>query len=142
MATDTIQFEIQKTTQSRIAEVDFSNLVFGRSFSDHMLVSFYEDGQWGSNKIVPYGNLSLSPAIASLHYGQTIFEGMKAYKNSDGEPLLLRPFDTWQPFNLSAKRLCMPRVPAEIFIAGLRELSRPDGAWAPTTAGQSLYIRP
>lgn len=142
MATDTIQFEIQKTTQSRIAEVDFSNLVFGRSFSDHMLVSFYEDGQWGSNKIVPYGNLSLSPAIASLHYGQTIFEGMKAYKNSDGEVLLFRPFDNWKRFNLSAKRMCMPEVPEEVFIGGLRELLRLDSAWVPTGEGQSLYIRP
>lgn len=142
MATETTTFEIRKTTQSRIAEVDFSNLVFGRSFSDHMLVAKYENGQWGKTEIVPYGNLSLSPATAALHYGQTIFEGMKAYKNDEGEVLLFRPFDNWKRFNLSAQRMCMPTVPEEIFIGGLQELIRLDSDWVPTGAGQSLYIRP
>ena len=142
MATETTTIEIRKTTQSRIAEVDFSNLVFGRSFSDHMLVSVYKDGQWGKTEIVPYGNLSFSPAMASLHYGQTIFEGMKAYKDANGEVLLFRPFDNWKRFNLSAERLCMPAVPEEVFIGGLQELIRLDHEWVPKGAGQSLYIRP
>ncbi len=142
MATETTTFEIRKTQHSRIAEVDFSNLVFGRSFSDHMLVSIYQDEQWGQNQIIPYGNLSLSPATAALHYGQTIFEGMKAYKSPDGEVLLFRPFDNWKRFNLSAQRMCMPPVPEEIFIGGLQELLRLDSDWVPEGAGQSLYIRP
>ncbi len=142
MATETTTFEIRKTERSRIAEVDFSNLVFGRSFSDHMLVSIYQDGQWGQNQIIPYGNLSLSPATAALHYGQTIFEGMKAYKSPDGEVLIFRPFDNWKRFNLSAQRMCMPPVPEEIFIGGLQELLRLDSDWVPEGAGQSLYIRP
>lgn len=142
MATETTTFEIRKTERSRIAEVDFSNLVFGRSFSDHMLVSVYQDGQWGQNQIIPYGNLSLSPATAALHYGQTIFEGMKAYKSPDGEVLIFRPFDNWKRFNLSAQRMCMPTVPEEIFIGGLQELLRLDSDWVPEGAGQSLYIRP
>ncbi len=142
MATETTTFEIRKTQHSRIAEVDFSNLVFGRSFSDHMLVSIYSDGQWGQNQIIPYGNLSLSPATAALHYGQTIFEGMKAYRSPEGEVLLFRPFDNWKRFNLSAQRMCMPPVPEEIFIGGLQELIRLDSDWVPEGAGQSLYIRP
>lgn len=142
MATETTTFEIRKTERSRIAEVDFSNLVFGRSFSDHMLVSIYQDGQWGQNQIIPYGNLSLSPATAALHYGQTIFEGMKAYKSPDGEVLIFRPFDNWKRFNQSAQRMCMPTVPEEIFIGGLQELLRLDSDWVPEGAGQSLYIRP
>jgi branched-chain amino acid aminotransferase len=142
MATETTTIEIRKTAQSRIAEVDFSNLVFGRSFSDHMLVSVYKDGQWGQTEIIPYGDMAFSPAMAALHYGQTIFEGMKAYKNEEGEVLLFRPFDNWKRFNLSAERLCMPAVPEEIFIGGLQELIRLDHEWVPSAPGQSLYIRP
>lgn len=142
MATETTTIEIKKTAQSRIADVDFSNLVFGRSFSDHMLVSVYKDGQWGQTEITPYGDMAFSPAMAALHYGQTIFEGMKAYKNNDGEVLLFRPFDNWKRFNASAERLCMPSVPEDIFIGGLQELIRIDKDWVPNGAGQSLYIRP
>lgn len=142
MATETTTIEIRKTAQSRIAEVDFSNLVFGRSFSDHMLVSVYQDGQWGQTEIVPYGNMPFTPAMAALHYGQTIFEGMKAYKNDAGEVLLFRPFDNWKRFNLSAERMCMPAVPEEIFVGGLQELLRLDQDWVPSGPGQSLYIRP
>lgn len=93
-------------------------------------------------QIVPYANLSLSPATATLHYGQAIFEGMKAYKNDAGEPLMFRPLDNWKRFNKSAVRMCMPEIPEEIFMGGLSELLRMDTDWIPTQADASLYVRP
>ena len=85
MTADTLQIEIQQTNNSRLQEVDFNNLVFGRNIADHMFIAEYRDGQWQNSRIVPYGDLSLSPATAALHYGQAIFEGMKAYKSEEGE---------------------------------------------------------
>ena len=142
MTADTLQIEIQQTTKSRLQEVDFDNLVFGRNISDHMFIVEYRDGQWKDAKIVPYGDLSLSPATAALHYGQAIFEGMKAYKNEDGEVLLFRAIDNWKRLNKSAERLCMPSIPEEIFMGGLTELIRLDSGWVPSQDGCSLYIRP
>lgn len=142
MTADTLQIEIQQTSKSRLQEVDFDNLVFGRNISDHMFIVEYRDGQWKDPKIVPYGDLSLSPATAALHYGQAIFEGMKAYKNEDGEVLLFRAIDNWKRLNKSAERLCMPTIPEEIFMGGLTELIRLDAGWVPSQEGCSLYIRP
>lgn len=142
MTADTLQIEIQQTTKSRLQEVDFDNLVFGRSISDHMFIADYKDGQWQNPRIVPYGDLSLSPATASLHYGQAIFEGMKAYKNDDNEVLLFRAQDNWKRLNTSAERLCMPTIPEEIFMGGLTELLRLDAEWVPSKPGCSLYVRP
>ncbi|MCA0231404.1 MAG: branched-chain amino acid aminotransferase [Bacteroidetes bacterium] len=142
MTTDTLAMEIQRVEASRIHEVDFDNLVFGRHYSDHMFVADYVNGEWTNLQIVPYANLSLSPATASLHYGQAIFEGMKAYKNDAGEVLMFRPLDNWARFNKSAARMCMPEIPEEIFMGGLTELLRLDSAWVPTAPDTSLYIRP
>lgn len=142
MTADTLQIEIQQTSKSRLQEVDFNNLVFGRSISDHMFIADYRDGQWHDARIVPYGDLSLSPATAALHYGQAIFEGMKAYKNDQGEVLLFRAIDNWKRLNKSAERLCMPTIPEEIFMGGLTELLRLDSGWVPSQPGCSLYIRP
>ncbi|MBB5285184.1 branched-chain amino acid aminotransferase [Rhabdobacter roseus] len=144
MTADTLSLpiDIQQTTSPRVQDVDFTNLVFGRNISDHMFVAEYRDGQWQQLRIVPYGDLSLSPATAALHYGQAIFEGMKAYKNEDNEVLLFRPHDNWKRFNRSAERMCMPTVPEEVFMNGLTELMRLDAEWVPCAPGCSLYIRP
>jgi branched-chain amino acid aminotransferase len=115
MIADTLHIEIQQTAKSRLQEVDFNNLVFGRNISDHMFIAEYRDGQWQNARIMPYGDLSLSPVTAALHYGQAIFEGMKAYKNDEGEVLLFRPTDNWKRFNHSAKRMCMADVPEELW---------------------------
>jgi len=142
MTTDTLDMDIQRVAASRIHEVDFDNLVFGRHYSDHMFVADYINGEWTNLQIVPYGNLSLSPATATLHYGQSIFEGMKAFKNEAGEPLMFRPLDNWKRFNKSAVRMCMPEIPEEIFMGALSELLRIDTDWIPTQADASLYVRP
>lgn len=142
MVTEALSIDIQQVAQSRLHEVDFSNLVFGRSISDHMFVADYRDGQWQDLRIVPYGDMPLSPSLAALHYGQAIFEGMKAYKNEAGEVLLFRPADNWARFNRSAERMCMATVPEEIFMGGLMELLRLDAAWVPNDPNCSLYVRP
>ncbi len=142
MTADTLQIEIQQTSKSRLHEVDFENLVFGKNISDHMFIAEYRDGQWQDSRVVPYGDLSLSPATAALHYGQAIFEGMKAYKNEENEVLLFRAIDNWKRLNKSAERMCMPTIPEEIFMTGLNELIKLDAAWVPSAPGCSLYIRP
>jgi branched-chain amino acid aminotransferase len=142
MTTDTLHIEIQQVAESRISEVDFDNLVFGKHHADHMFVADYANGEWQNLRIVPYGNLSLSPATAALHYGQAIFEGMKAYKNDADEVLLFRPLDNLRRFNRSAERMCMPTLPEEIFMAGMETLLRLDAAWVPTKEECSLYVRP
>jgi branched-chain amino acid aminotransferase len=131
---------IHPIEKSRLSTVDFNNLPFGKVFSDHMLVADYEDGQWKSVRIVPYGPIELMPAISALHYGQAIFEGMKAYKNSNGEIYLFRPQENFKRFNLSSDRMCMPPVPKEIFIDGLKELLKVDSDWIPNLENTSLSI--
>ena len=142
MTTETLNIEIQQVAQSRIHEVDFDNLAFGKHHADHMFVVDYADGEWQNPRVVPYGNLSLSPATAALHYGQSIFEGMKAYKNEADEVLLFRPLDNLARLNRSAERMCMPTLPEEIFMGGLETLLRIDAAWVPTKEDCSLYVRP
>lgn len=137
-----MQITIQKTPKSRLSEVDFDNLAFGRSFADHMLVAEYADGEWKSVQIQPYGPLSYQPAMMSIHYGQAIFEGMKAYRSKQGEVLVFRPEENMKRFNKSAVRMCMPEVPEEIFLGGLKQLIQLDNAWVPEKDGCSLYIRP
>ena len=133
---------ITRTEQSRIHEVDFNNIPFGRIFTDHMLVADYIDGEWQTPEIVPYGNISLVPCVTALHYGQAVFEGMKAFKNVSGDAVLFRPEDNFNRINRSAKRMCMPEVPREIFMDGLLILLDLDRQWIPDTDGSSLYIRP
>ena len=140
--TDTLQIEIHPIEKSRIDTVDFDNLVFGRTFADHMLVIDYKDGAWQTPQIVPYGPITFSPAMMSLHYGQAIFEGMKAYKNAAGEVLVFRPQANLNRLNQSAARMCMPEIPENMFMEGLTELLRLDAAWIPAKPGCSMYIRP
>ncbi len=133
---------IEKTKTSKISAVDFNNLKFGSVYSDHMLVCDYKDGEWKSPKIIPYQPLTLDPAAKIFHYGQSIFEGMKAYKDEAGQAWLFRPMDNFNRLNISAKRLCIPEIPEAYFMEGLTTLIDLEKDWIPTTAGSSLYIRP
>ncbi len=134
--------KIEKTTHSRVSEYDVNNVPFGKCFSDHMFIAEYSDGKWEKCSIVPYGDQPMSFAMSALHYGQAIFEGMKAYKNNDGEVSIFRPLENFKRLNKSAIRMAMPEVPEEIFMGGLNELLKLDSAWIPTSDTGSLYIRP
>ena len=139
---DTLSIRTQRTPVSKLPQLDVSKLEFGQTFADHMLVIDYRDGAWQEPQIVPYAPITVSPANSALHYGQSIFEGMKAYKNEVGEVVLFRPLDNLHRFNLSADRMCMPAVPEELFMQGLLQLVRLDAAWVPAAPGTALYIRP
>lgn len=142
MSVSTSEFPLTKIAQSRIGEVDPANIQFGKIYSDHMLVAHYENGEWKQPQIMPFSNLSLSPATTFIHYGQAIFEGIKAYKDPQGNPIIFRPQDNWKRMNRSAERMALPAVPESIFIGGIRQLVNLDAAWIPTSEDTSLYIRP
>lgn len=142
MQTDIMPIHTTVTTASQLANLDLDQLQFGKVFADHMLVVDYENGAWQEPHIMPFGPLELSPATAALHYGQALFEGMKAYKNQEGQVLLFRPQANWARLNESAKRLCMPEIPEELFMEGLKQLVALDADWVPQRQGYSLYIRP
>ena len=136
------QIEIKHIEKSKIASVDFNNLPFGSVFSDHMLSCTFKDGKWQEPVIEPYAPISLDPSAKIFHYGQSIFEGMKAYKDAEGTTLLFRPLENHKRLNRSAERLVIPQIPEETFMNGLKELLKLDDAWIPTNEGSSLYIRP
>lgn len=142
MSVSTMDIKVRKAEKSRINELDRSNIQFGKMYADHMLVADYENGEWKQPEIVPFDNLSLSPATTFMHYGQAIFEGVKAYKNQNDEPVIFRPYDNWKRMNRSAERMGMPAVPEDIFIDGMRALVNLDKDWIPTDEGTSLYLRP
>ena len=133
---------VHKTASSRLPQTDFSNLVFGKTISDHMFVADYKNGEWTDLRIEPYAPLQLNPSNAALHYGQSIFEGMKAYKNEEGEILIFRADANWKRMNESVERMCMPSLPEEVFMEGMLQLLDLDRDWVPTAKGASLYIRP
>jgi branched-chain amino acid aminotransferase len=137
-----LDVKIVKAAQSRLANIDFDNLEFGRVFSDHMFMSTYGDGRWNTPKIVPYGNIDISPSLCSLHYGQAIFEGLKAYRRADGGISLFRPGKYQERFNRSGARLCIPPVSRDLFMDAVVKLCKLDNAWVPQKRGSSLYIRP
>lgn len=137
-----ISIKINKNPQSRIHLCDFENIEFGKIFSDHMFRADYTDGQWQPGTIEPYGNISIAPSLSALHYGQSIFEGMKAFKDPQGKPQLFRPLENLKRLNISAIRMGMPELPEEIFIEGLKQLVVLDQAWIPTIDGSALYLRP
>jgi len=138
----TLDIQVTKTGKSKLPEMDFNDLPFGKYFTDHMLEVDYVDGEWKQVTIKPFQNLSLSPALAAIHYGQSIFEGVKAYKDREGNPFIFRPFDNYRRFNVSAERMMMPTVPEDIFIEGMRRLIDLDKEWIPMKTDYSLYIRP
>jgi len=133
---------VEKSKISKIGQVDFNNLPFGQEYSDHMLVCDYENGKWQAPKIIPYQNISLDPSAKIFHYGQSVFEGMKAYKDDLGSIWLFRPLDNQKRLNISAKRLAMPELPESHFMEGLEALLLLEKDWIPTTKDSSLYIRP
>ena len=134
--------QITKIHQSKINQIDFDNLTFGKCFSDHMFSISFKNDKWQNPKIQPYGPLCLNPGTHVFHYGQAIFEGMKAYKNIQGETLLFRPQENIKRLNRSADRLCMPRINKDIFMQGLTSLLEIDKDWIPRSDNMSLYIRP
>lgn len=134
--------EIDKTAESRIDEVNFDNLVFGKIFSDHMFEMEYANGAWQQPGIKPYGSFNISPSMNALHYGQAIFEGMKAFYVDENTVNIFRPDTHHERFNFSARRMCIPETEYQIFIDALESLIRLDHQWVPKKAGTSLYIRP
>lgn len=138
----TSQIEIQQIQKSKIDTVDFTNLPFGSVYSDHMLECDFKNGAWQTPIIKPFGPLSLDPSAKIFHYGQSIFEGMKAYKDDEGKIMLFRPLENCKRLNKSAERLVIPQIPQEIFMDGLKTLLKVDQNWIPTKPGSSLYIRP
>ncbi|HEY9007111.1 MAG TPA: branched-chain amino acid aminotransferase [Ohtaekwangia sp.] len=142
MTTLTTSIPVQRVAKSRIKEVDFNNLEFGKYIADHMVVADYKDGKWHEPAIVPFGDILMSPAMLSLHYGQAVFEGMKAFYMNDGNINIFRPQRHHARFNRSLDRMCMPQISEEMFMQSLRSLIEVDKDWIPTSEGSSFYIRP
>ncbi|PWL29586.1 MAG: branched chain amino acid aminotransferase [Fluviicola sp. XM-24bin1] len=142
MIKDTISVKVNKTEHSRISEVDWDNLPFGKVFSDHMLVMDYKDGAWQEPEIMPFGALSLHPATSAIHYGQSIFEGMKAYRAENGDVMIFRPDMNEKRFAESCERMCMPVLPEGLFTELISRTVDIDRDWVPQKDGYSLYIRP
>lgn len=140
--TEALDILVTKVETSKLNEMNFDELPFGRYFTDHMLEADFENGEWKNVEIKPYQPLLLDPSLSALHYGQAIFEGIKAYKDVNNNAVIFRPYDNLRRFNLSAERMNMPEVPEEIFIEGMRKLIEIDKNWIPQRKDYSLYIRP
>jgi len=138
----TTDITVNKVEQSKLHDLNLENLAFGKYFTDHMLEADFENGEWKNAEIKPYQPLLMSPSLAALHYGQAIFEGIKAYRDKDGHAYIFRPFDNFKRFNISAERMAMPPVPEEIFMDGMKQLVALDKNWIPAKDDHSLYIRP
>jgi branched-chain amino acid aminotransferase len=139
---ETMDIPVTRVKRSRLHEIDFNHLPFGKYFSDHMLEADYADGEWQQVSIKPYQPISFEPSLMALHYGQAIFEGIKAYRDKYGEAFIFRPYDNLRRFNISAERMEMPAVPEDIFIEGMKKLIALDKEWIPAKDEYSLYIRP
>ena len=135
-------FNITKIERSKLNDINLDNIPFGKYMTDYMLEVDYENGKWQTPEIKPYQPMLFAPSLAAIHYGQSIFEGVKAYKNADGEPYIFRPLDNFKRFNKSAERMQMPTIPEEIFIDGMKQLIKLDINWIPAKDEHSLYIRP
>jgi branched-chain amino acid aminotransferase len=133
---------IRPIQKSRIESIDFDNLSFGTIFTDHMFVCDYVDGAWGEPEIIPYAPIQLDPSASALHYGQAIFEGMKAYKDDNDDVWLFRPDQNIKRLNKSAERLAIPQFPEDLFLESLHKLIDLDRDWVQSGFGNSLYIRP
>ncbi len=140
--TAALDIKVIRAASSKLAGMDLKGIAFGKYFSDHMLEADYIDGKWQPAAIRPYQPLSLSPSVAALHYGQAIFEGIKAYKDQSGHPFIFRPHDNYIRFNVSAERMQMPTIPEDLFMQGMFQLVRLDQQWIPPYSDHSLYIRP
>ena len=133
---------IRKIAHSGIDSVDFNDLGFGKYVTDHMFSAEYKFGTWQQPEIIPFQNLIMAPTALALHYGQTVFEGMKAFRMDDGNISIFRIDKHHQRFNRSLERLCMPQLSFELFSEGIKQLVMLDSAWVPKAPGTSLYIRP
>jgi branched-chain amino acid aminotransferase len=136
------EIQVTKVERSKLNDLPSQNIPFGRYFTDHMLEADYENGEWKSVEIKPYQPLLLDPSVAALHYGQIIFEGIKAYRDVNGELAMFRPTENFKRFNISARRMQMPVVPEGIFMDGMRQLIELDRNWIPAKEDHALYIRP
>ena len=139
---ETMDIPVTRVKRSRLAEIDFNNLPFGKYFTDHMLEADYAYGEWKKVSIKPYQPIAFEPSLMALHYGQSIFEGIKAYRLKNGQAVIYRPYDNLRRFNISADRMEMPAVPEDIFMEGMRQLIALDQDWIPAKDEYSLYIRP
>ena len=142
MSLKTHSVSVEKVEISKINNVDFNNLIFGNTFTDYMFECDYKDGSWQNPTVKPYGTLTISPAAKVFHYGQAVFEGMKAYKDDDGKIWLFRPDENFKRINKSSKRLAIPEFPKEFFFEALNTLLTLDRDWVQAGEGNSLYIRP
>ena len=142
MSVLTNDIEVIKAKTSKIHDVDFEHLSFGSTFSDHMLECDFKDGKWQVPKVVPYHPITLDPSAKIFHYGQSVFEGMKAYKDANNEIYLFRPLDNCKRLNISSKRLAIPEIPESYFMEGLKTLLKVDREWIPKKEGSTLYVRP
>lgn len=133
---------IKKIETSKVDTIDFNNIPLGTSFTDHMFICDYKDGEWQNARIEPLALIPTHPAAMALHYGQAIFEGMKANVDADGTPMLFRADKNAARLNFSADRMGMPNVPEELFVEGLKQLVAMDKAWIPPQDGSALYLRP
>ncbi len=136
------QFKITRTAHSAISGVDFNHLPFGKTFSDHMFVADYIDGKWTNLEIRPVAPIPTHPGNMAWHYGQAIFEGMKATRDAAGNALLFRPELHAKRMNFSARRMCMPELPEDLFLQAIHTLVDMEKAWIPPQAGSAMYIRP
>jgi len=134
--------KITPVQQSKVGELDFNNIPLGKTFTDHMFICDYENGQWINPRIEPLHDISTHPATMALHYGQAIFEGMKATIDVNGIPLLFRPAKNAARLNFSADRMGMPHFPEDLFVEGLKQLVALDKNWIPPQEGSALYLRP
>ena len=133
---------ITKIERSKLHDINLENIPFGKYFTDHMLEADFENGEWRNIEIKPYQPLLLEPSTSALHYGQSIFEGMKAFRTEKGDAFIFRPYENLKRFNVSAQRMNMPEISEEIFIEGMRQLIELDKNWIPVKEDHSLYIRP
>jgi branched-chain amino acid aminotransferase len=134
--------KIRPTVHSRLAEADMNEPGFGKHMSDHMFTCKYIDGEWMAAQIIPFGDISISPAALALHYGQSVFEGMKAFRMDDGRINIFRIDKHGERLNTSLHRMCMPPVPKELFTDALHQLVALDRGWVPTAKDAALYLRP
>lgn len=142
MSTSVKRLSVDKVSTSRIGEVNFENLSFGEVFTDHMFICEYKNGEWQEPRIQPYGPLSIAPSAKVFHYGQAVFEGMKAFKDDEDKVWLFRPEENLQRINKSSARLAIPEFPESYFFDGLTTLLQLDKEWVKPGVGNSLYVRP
>ncbi len=138
----TTSIPITRTTNSLVSSFDFENITFGKQPTDHIFIAEYKDGEWQQARIEPFHNLSLSPMALCFHYGQTIFEGFKAFKMIDGNINVFRASKHAERINKSLKRMCMPAIPEELFIEATHALVKLEKNWVPDKENASLYLRP